>query len=289
MPFRFLENAFSPPQSGPLIFKGLAKQGAEIAAGLQAPCPIFGSYRKRIMPTVVPIVRHLPGSDSNKAPPAHERSLYFQSAPKRRQKCLERCRVQQNMKTETAENPADLYWLAFLLTGREDVSIDIAADAATSEDDLNPFFADWMRGWQRRLVIGKALTEIHDQLADSARRTEIARVDSSGMPRNWSLSPDTTKADLERALLAIDLFPRAAVLLLVFEGVRIADAATLLDADPGLLKKAEAIGLRELTANLAATNASAVSAPPRGKCGFRRLAEAPKKLFGSMRTAAVCS
>jgi hypothetical protein len=199
------------------------------------------------------------------------------------------------MKTEAAKNTAnikkaaaDLYWLAFLLTGRRDISIDIAADAATSQDGANPFFADWLRGWQRRLVIAKALTAIHDELADSARRTEVAPPNSSGTPRNWSLSPDTTKADLERALLAIDLFPRATLLLLIFEGVRMADAATLLDADPDLLRKAREIGLRELTANLATTEASAVSAPPRRKSDGRRLVEAPKKFFDSMRTAAVC-
>jgi len=193
------------------------------------------------------------------------------------------------MKTGDIEKAAaDLYWLAFLLTGRRDLSIDIAADAAASQDNANPFFADWMRGWQRRLVVAKALTAIHVELADSARQTEIASASNSGVPRDWSLSPDTTKADLERALLAIDLFPRATLLLLIFEGMRIADAATLLDAGPDLLKKAQAIGLRELTANLAVTNGSAVSDPPQRKCGVRRLADAPRKFFDSMRTAAVC-
>jgi DNA-directed RNA polymerase specialized sigma24 family protein len=182
-------------------------------------------------------------------------------------------RMQQQLKTEDPKRAAvDLYWLAFLLTGRRDISIDIAADAAASGDHANPFFADWMRGWQRRLVIAKALAAIHGELADSVRRTEIAQASRSGMPRNWSLSPETNKADLERALLAIGLFPRAALLLLVFEGVRIADAATLLDAKPELLKKAQVIGLRELTANLAAapgadttstrTDSSAPAGPP---------------------------
>jgi hypothetical protein len=178
--------------------------------------------------------------------------------------------VEQQVNIEKAA--VDLFWLAFLLTGRPDISIDIAADAVASEDYANPFFADWMRGWQRRLVIAKALTAIHDELADSARRTEIAS-GSSGMPRNWSLGPDTTKADLERALLAIDLFPRATLLLLVFEGLRIADVVPLLDADPDLLKRAQAIGLRELTANLAATKPSA---------------ESTKSFFDSMGTAAFC-
>ncbi len=197
--------------------------------------------------------------------------------------------------TETAKNTqdirkdaADLYWLAFLLTGRQDISIDIAADAAVSQDDANPFFADWMRGWQRRLVIGRALTAIHDELADSARRTQIARLlwQSSGAPpRNWSLSPDTTKADLERALLAIDLFPRAALLLLVFERIRMADAATLLDADPGLSEKAQAIGLRELTANLADKNSP--DGPTREHTG-QAARRGPKKLCSWLRTTAVC-
>jgi hypothetical protein len=170
------------------------------------------------------------------------------------------------MKTEAAKNTVDikkaavdLYWLAFLLTGRGDISIDIAADAAASWDYANPFFEDWMRDWQRRLVIATALGAIHDELADSARRTKIAHGGSSGTQRNWSLGPDTTKADLERALLAIDLFPRAALLLLVFERLRIADAAILLDADPDLLKKAQVIGLCQLTANLAARTAGGVT------------------------------
>lgn len=199
------------------------------------------------------------------------------------------------MKTEDIEKAAaDLYWLAFLLTGRRDISVDIAADVTASEDYANSFFEDWMRAWQRRLVIGKALTAIHDELADSARRTEIAHVSSSGTPRNWSLGPDTTKADLERALLAIDLFPRATLLLLVFEGIRNADAATLLDADPGLLKKAQAIGLRELTANLAGAPAAGETSPV-APTGRHLRARTPSKrhwrtgncfVFGRCRAAA---
>src|ERR1700683_3091458 len=106
------------------------------------------------------------------------------------------------MKTEE-KVAVDLYWLAFLLTGRRDISIDIAADAVASQDYANPFFADWMRGWQRRLVIAKALIAIHDEFIGSARRTEIAHLRSFKTPRNWSPGPDTTKAELERALLAI--------------------------------------------------------------------------------------
>src|SRR5579863_2652448 len=124
----------------------------------------------------------------------------------------------KEIKDDAKKHVTDLYWLAFLLTGRQDLSIEIASDSVTSAEDASPLFADWMRGWQRRLVIGRALTAIHDELADSAGRTQLARANGSAMPqRNWSLSPSTTKAELEKALLAIDPFPRAALLLLVFE------------------------------------------------------------------------
>jgi DNA-directed RNA polymerase specialized sigma24 family protein len=180
------------------------------------------------------------------------------------------------------KDAADLYWLAFLLTERQDLSIDIAADTAVSEDNGSPFFAKWMRGWQRRLVISRALTALHDKLADSARRTQLANVHGSTAPRNWSLSPETTKADLEQALLAIDLFPRAVLLLLVFESIGIADAAILLDADAALIRKAQAIGLRELTANLADKNS------PEDQRGNKLVGQRPKKLCSWLRTMAVC-
>jgi DNA-directed RNA polymerase specialized sigma24 family protein len=185
------------------------------------------------------------------------------------------------IENDTRNHVADLYWLAFLLTGHEDLSIEIASDTAVSGDYASPFFSDWMRGWQRRLVIGRALTAIHDELADSARRTQLTRANSSAgssvVPRNWSLNPDTTKADLQQALLAIDLFPRAVLLLGVFEGMRMEDAAILLKADSALIRKAQAIGLRELTANLAGKPLTNISRQ-----------EAPKKLCSWLRTTVVC-
>jgi len=191
--------------------------------------------------------------------------------------------IETGRNTEDIRKDAtDLYWLAFLLTERQDLSIDIAADTAASSDYASPFFAEWMRGWQRRLVIGRALTAIHNELADSARRTRVAHVNGSTAPSNWSLSSDTTKADLQQALLSIDLFPRAALLLLVFEGMRMSDAASLLDADPALIRKAQAIGLGELTANLAGQNA------PGDHRGNKPVTAAPKKFCSWLRATALC-
>jgi len=171
---------------------------------------------------------------------------------------------------DTSENikreAGDLYFFTFLLTGRPDLSIGIAADAVASEDGATSFFADWMRNWRRRLVIGKALSAVRGELSASARRTKRARLHASA--KLQSTRPVVTNADLKRALLAIDCFPRAALLLLVFEGLRVADAATLLEVDARLLKKAQAIGLQQLTANLTSPNTDVVSSSIRAEANI---------------------
>jgi len=157
---------------------------------------------------------------------------------------------------QTLEQPDkhafDLYWLAFLLTGQRPASVDLTVEALRSGDDENPFFSSWMLDWSRRVVIAKALAVVRRQLAESARRTVSKRLDRTALPaRNWSLDRDTTKLQIESALMAIDAFPKCALLLSIFEGVPLQDVATLLESDVDLVRKARAIGLQELTRNLA--------------------------------------
>jgi DNA-directed RNA polymerase specialized sigma24 family protein len=156
--------------------------------------------------------------------------------------------------TLNAQYTDDLHWLAFLLTGRRDQSIDLAVETVTEFHTTQPFFTAWMEAWSRRVVIAKALTGIREELAASVRRTEFKRVHESGLPpRDWRIGQGTTKSELEAALLAIDYFPRAALVLSIFEGVPAPDCAVILDASPDLVKKALAIGLLELTRSLAST------------------------------------
>jgi DNA-directed RNA polymerase specialized sigma24 family protein len=232
------------------------------------------------------IRRHLPFGRHAGAT-ASEGTPEFSVELDRQNKCLQKSvMVMRNEPVKDKERirrvAGDPYWLAYLLTGSQDISVDIAADAAVSLDHASPFFSDWMQGWQRRLVIGRALTAIQDELAESARRTQLTRdgglaKGSGTLSSSWSLTPDASKADLQQALLSIDVFPRAVLILLVFEGVPMEDAAALLDADPGLIRAAQAIGLRELTANLAGTSS--------GETAKR---EAPKKLCSWLRITAAC-
>jgi DNA-directed RNA polymerase specialized sigma24 family protein len=148
--------------------------------------------------------------------------------------------------------PFGIYWLAFLLTGDRARSLEVSSEALASPDDRSPFFATWMHAWSRRVVIAKALAAMRDELAASARRTLSARLDKAALPaRNWALAQGTTKLQLEAALLTIDVFSRCALLLSLFEGASLEDVAILLDSELALVRKAQAIGLHELTRNLA--------------------------------------
>jgi DNA-directed RNA polymerase specialized sigma24 family protein len=149
---------------------------------------------------------------------------------------------------------SELYWLAFLLTGRTAPGIDTVSAALEFGSGPDRCFQNWMHAWSRKVVIAKAVAAVQTDLTASRRRTKFLREESHAddlPPRGWSLASDADRLDLEQALLAIDIFPRCALLLTVFEKLSLADAATLLDADQDLVFKAKMIGLHELTRNLA--------------------------------------
>ena len=144
---------------------------------------------------------------------------------------------------------ADLYWVCFVLSGLQQLSIEIAADVA-AQDYPTGFFSEWMHGRSRRIALARALEAIRQELAESARRTDLARDEELSALPALSVNEDITKIDIEEALFDIDLFPRAALVLLVFEKIPIADAINLLDADAALVRKAQIIGLRRFTNNI---------------------------------------
>lgn len=158
------------------------------------------------------------------------------------------------------EYAADLYWLAFLLTGHREISIDATVEALDLQDTGNRFFSAWMHGWSRKVVAAKALGAIREELAASASRVDIRRcLRHRSTKQEWALSPGATKVQLERALLAIDVFPRCAVLLSVLEKLSIDDTAVLLNSDRYRVRAARNCGLQELANNLAAMQGQAAA------------------------------
>lgn len=163
---------------------------------------------------------------------------------------------------QSRKRATDLYWLAFLLTGHSDLSIDVAIESFDIQNGAGPIFSAAMLQRSRRLVISKALAAIRDELAVSARRTEAKRSKKPALPpRGWVLHQDTTKAALEQALLTIDVFPRCALLLSIFEGMSLRDAVILLGGDRNLVRKAQVTGLREFTRNFARMNGGYTPSP----------------------------
>src|SRR4051812_42620201 len=146
---------------------------------------------------------------------------------------------------------ASLYRLAWLLTGKREISVDATLETLDTETDSDSF-GEWMLAWSRRLVIAKVLTAVRGELAASARRTSSMRLKSPALPLGSAkLGDQTTSIQLERALLAIDMFPRCAVVLTVFEGISVHDAAVLLDATEDIVRQARAAGLSQMVDNLA--------------------------------------
>jgi DNA-directed RNA polymerase specialized sigma24 family protein len=163
------------------------------------------------------------------------------------------------------DHAAELHWLAYLLTGSPDRSVQAFTDALDSEDYANPATADFMVAWSRKLVIAAALETIRPQLQESARRT--ARSDDPDPAMLGALKPtgsrQMTTPEFERAVLAIDPFPRCALLLTVFEKLSLEGTALLLNADKELVLKAQRQGLLELAGAVASgPNPRRASADP---------------------------
>ena len=141
------------------------------------------------------------------------------------------------------DQAAQLYWLAFLLPGDCACSFDAAVEALNTDDAANPFFGDWMVVWAKELVIAQALSAVSGELRASVLRTERRRFDYSNemesVPRSaWKPGPDAPNRVLQNALLAIDLFPRCALLLMVFQKLSADDTVILLNADKDLVMTA---------------------------------------------------
>jgi hypothetical protein len=157
---------------------------------------------------------------------------------------------------ELARGASDLYWLGYLLTGDSEQAAQAFSSALEFEDAANPVFRGFMVSWARKLVVASALATMTAKLRASALRVERSELSDSPQhaglpPPGWISSRSLGGPELERALLAIDVFPRCALLLTIFEKLSIHDAALLLNSGEPLLRKAQARALIDLTHNLA--------------------------------------
>jgi hypothetical protein len=162
------------------------------------------------------------------------------------------------------QRSSELYSLAFLFTGSTDGSVQALNRAVNYEGANGRIFGQSMNEASRKLIILEALDSIEIELEASKQRTSReAAVHQSGNP-GWKRRERIARDEFETAVLAIDVFPRCAMLLTIFERMSIGLAAVLLDADSRLTAAAQEIGIVQLTENLCGTGAGRYSAsiPP---------------------------
>ncbi|MGA3185719.1 MAG: hypothetical protein ABSF22_01290 [Bryobacteraceae bacterium] len=154
------------------------------------------------------------------------------------------------MKLTTFEkNLAELYWLAYLLTGNEDRSVHASSSALDIDDGL---FDGEKKKWARALTIVEALGTIETVLRRSLVRVAQSNGEEMASQAEWMGRARITTEEFEDAVLRIDAFPRCAMLLTIFEGLPIKATALLLNASMALTAAAQRIGIVQLTARLAA-------------------------------------
>jgi hypothetical protein len=120
----------------------------------------------------------------------------------------------------------DLYWLGYLLTGDPERSVQGVRETLEIPDAANPFFESWFITWARKIFIAKVLGYVFPQASAPELLARFRRLQPETghgcIPR---INKAPGKAELEWALLKIELFPRCALLLSVFEKLAIEDTA----------------------------------------------------------------
>ena len=144
-----------------------------------------------------------------------------------------------NQRTQEDRHLAHPYWLAFLLTGNSDVSVRIVCGALDDLEDVsNAKHA--FQSWQfRRVIVERSLLVDCAQPVLSGPDRQFA---SSAAPERSEINCES----LTSALFALDLLPRRILLLTVFEGHSLAEAACLLALDVDRIADIRAAALSEL-------------------------------------------
>lgn len=143
------------------------------------------------------------------------------------------------------------YWIAFLLTGSQDLSAELVIEAYLRHEDSDICEDAISNAKLRRMVVTRALAARSEELARSAKRSISQGGDRQILPTERWLPIDRVSFEqLQNALLAIDIFPRCALLLTMFEGFTLHEAAVLLNSDSESLLDARITGLLDMTHTL---------------------------------------
>jgi hypothetical protein len=144
----------------------------------------------------------------------------------------------------------ELYSLAFLLTGNTDRSLQAFNRTLDGEEEETTLFGNSTNRRARKLIIVEALDAMEMELEASRHRTACLALDERSVNPGWKRRALIATGEFEKAVLAIDAFPRCAILLTIFERISLRTAAILLNADHAVTQTAQRIGALQLSDNL---------------------------------------
>jgi hypothetical protein len=145
----------------------------------------------------------------------------------------------------------ELYRLAHLFMGDRELSMNLVLETIHSQNGSEGLFALGMHASLRKQFIARVLARFRGKLSLSATRLVSEQTEEELPSAGGSFDPSSTAAHIEHVLLAIDIFPRCALLLTVFERFSLDDASILISSHPQMVLKGRIAGLRGLTRRLA--------------------------------------
>jgi hypothetical protein len=148
-------------------------------------------------------------------------------------------------------NGHGLRWLAIQLAGDTSWNAVTLAGEAGMGPRADPIFENWVAAWLRKLILARVLQTVSGELRASALHVGQRRLERLTAEHRAAVA-NADRVQLERALSALDLFPRCALLLTFFEDLAIEDVGILLNADKDLVARAAAIAMKELVQTLPA-------------------------------------
>jgi hypothetical protein len=164
---------------------------------------------------------------------------------------------QQRMHESIPDNSAvtGLYWLAFILTGCQEISVSVTAEVLSMETGneatcypSNCHLPEIAR--LRRAVVTRSVAAKESELRWARDRYKRQTDCGFGSEPGAGLDAMPDFFQVRNALLAIDLFTRHALLLTVFEGFSVRDAARCLHSNEQSICDACRDGLMSLARNV---------------------------------------
>jgi DNA-directed RNA polymerase specialized sigma24 family protein len=147
------------------------------------------------------------------------------------------------------ENAAELYWLGYILTGDREKAIAVLQAAFNIAGEMSRSTRLPDVAARRAIIVSAVRREcqaLRDAAVGLANRLSAEESIWAFTPPQPGIISHFKRSDLERGFAALHLFCRYSLILTVFEGLSIRQAAKLLNAHELVVRRARDLGLLTL-------------------------------------------